>query len=94
MKLTSAGLGGNADLRTRGTPVLGSVIGREDLDLLCGVHVSRPKAGTVGASARARGAIIGDQVFWVARSVEIRGSLIEIKVESCQSGGTSARHQR
>src|SRR5262249_21522909 len=75
VELVSAGLGGDADLRA-GTPAkFGSVIGGQNLDFLGGIHVGSADAGAVRTRTRAGGAIERDQIFRVARAVEIGGAL-------------------
>ena len=77
VKRLGPGLGDNSDLGAGAAAVFWSVIRREDLDFLRRVHVGSPNAGAIGPGAGGRSAIEGDQVFRVARAVEVGRSLGE-----------------
>ena len=66
VEVLRAGLGDDSNLRAGGTAVLGGVIRREELNLLCGVHIGRANAGAVGARTCSGSSIKRDQVFRVA----------------------------
>jgi len=60
VKLAAAGFRGDANLRAGAAAILGSVVGGENLDFLCGVHIGSADAGAVGARKGAGSTIEGD----------------------------------
>ena len=75
VELLPAGARQDADLRAGSASVFGSVGGGEDLDFLGGIDVGRAEAGAVGTGARRRRAVVRDQIFGVARAVEVGRAL-------------------
>src|SRR5262249_42271302 len=87
VKLARGGVRGDADLRAGAAAELGSVVRRKNLHFLRGVDVGRADAGAVGASARTGSAVKGDQVFRIARAIEVGGTLRKIEVQGGESAG-------
>ena len=92
VEVLRAGFGDNANLRARGAAVLGGVICSKDLHLLRGVHIRGAETGPVGARARSRGAVVGDQILRVARAVKIRGALAEAERKVRKRSAASTGH--
>ena len=93
VELLPAAFGDDADLAAGSAAVFRGVIGSENLDFLRRVHVGRAQTGAVGARARSRSAIIGNQVLGIARPVDVRWSLAEGEAEVRKRAATSSGNQ-
>src|SRR5204863_1116889 len=68
VELLPAAARNDADLAAGGPPELRRIGGREDLDLLRGIHIRRTQAGAVGPRAHRGSPIVRDQALRSARA--------------------------
>src|SRR5215469_1562571 len=94
VELLRSSLGDDADLSAGGAAVLRCVVRGEDLDFLCGIHVSGADAGAVRTSTGGRSAVKRDQVFGVAGAIEICRALGQKGIRVRQRAAARSRDQR